>query len=171
VGPSARLLLSSSTLRSGLGEIRTPSWREPDSNRRFRSLRKGVARLLPAGPISWRRVIKHRSSREMTMVGRGPLLQGRLFHGGTEGSNPPSSGESGTNLISGRIPSMTVRGLAGAPPGAESVPISRKLLGVNRRARGQPHHLHRPAIIVNKSPFGQSPAMLKFCVWKNRVCT
>src|SRR6516162_3707781 len=41
-------------------------------------------------------VIKHRSSRETTMVGRGASLDGRLFLGGTDGSNPlPSSGESG----------------------------------------------------------------------------
>ena len=40
-------------------------------------------------------VIKHRSSRETTMVGRGASLDGRLFLGGTDGSNPPpSSGES-----------------------------------------------------------------------------
>src|SRR6516164_3753976 len=41
-------------------------------------------------------VIKHRSSRETTMVGRGASLDGRLFLGGTDGSNSvPSSGESG----------------------------------------------------------------------------
>ena len=40
-------------------------------------------------------VIKHRSSRETTMVGRGAALDGRLFLGGTDGSNPvPSSGKS-----------------------------------------------------------------------------
>ena len=40
-------------------------------------------------------VIKHRSSRKTTMVGRGATLDGRLFRGGTDGSNPvPSSGES-----------------------------------------------------------------------------
>ena len=40
-------------------------------------------------------VIKHRSSRETTMVGRGASLDGRLFLGGTDGSNPvPSSDES-----------------------------------------------------------------------------
>jgi len=33
---------------------------------------KRVSRLWPAGPISWTGVIKHRSSRETTMVGRGP---------------------------------------------------------------------------------------------------
>ena len=33
-------------------------------------------------------VIKHRSSRETTMVGRGASLDGRLFFGGTDGSNP-----------------------------------------------------------------------------------
>jgi len=33
--------------------------------------------------------IKHRSFRETTMIGRGPPpLRGRLFHGGTDGSNP-----------------------------------------------------------------------------------
>jgi len=43
-------------------------------------------------------VIKHRSSRETTMVGRGASLDGRLFLGGTDGSNPvPSSEESATN--------------------------------------------------------------------------
>ena len=40
-------------------------------------------------------VIKHWSSRETTMVGRGASLDGRLFLGGTDGSNPsPSSTES-----------------------------------------------------------------------------
>jgi hypothetical protein len=40
-------------------------------------------------------VIKHRSSRETTMVGRGASLDDRLFFGGTDGSNPvPSSSES-----------------------------------------------------------------------------
>src|SRR6516164_7000114 len=33
-------------------------------------------------------IIKHRSSRETTMVGRGASLDGRLFLGGTDGSNP-----------------------------------------------------------------------------------
>ena len=43
-------------------------------------------------------IIKHRSSREPAMVGRGASLDGRLFFGGTDGSNPvPSSGESATN--------------------------------------------------------------------------
>ena len=40
-------------------------------------------------------VIKHRSSRETTMVGRGASLGGRLFLGENDGSNPVcSSGES-----------------------------------------------------------------------------
>jgi len=40
-------------------------------------------------------VIKHRSSRETTMVGRGASLDGRLFLCGTDGSNPvPSASES-----------------------------------------------------------------------------
>jgi len=44
------------------------------------------------------RAIKRRSSRETTMVGRGATLDGRLFLGGTDGSNPvPSSAESGAN--------------------------------------------------------------------------
>ena len=33
-------------------------------------------------------VIKHRSSRETTIVCRGATLDGRLFLGGTDGSNP-----------------------------------------------------------------------------------
>src|SRR6516165_7604240 len=36
-------------------------------------------------------VIKHRSSRETTMVGRGASLDGRHFLGRTAGSNPSSS--------------------------------------------------------------------------------
>jgi hypothetical protein len=52
-------------------ETRTLRWREPDSNHWSHSLPK-VSRLLPAGPISWTGVIKHRSFRETTMVGRGP---------------------------------------------------------------------------------------------------
>jgi hypothetical protein len=43
---------------------------------------KGVSRLLPAGPIIWTQVIKHRSSRETTMVGRGPLLHAVFFTAG-----------------------------------------------------------------------------------------
>ena len=47
-------------------------------------------------------VIKHRSTRETTVVGRGASLDGRLFFGGTDGSNPvPSSGESATNSSGG----------------------------------------------------------------------
>jgi len=43
--------------------------------------------------LDW--VLKHRSSRETTMVGRGASLDDLLFLGGTDGSNPvPSSGES-----------------------------------------------------------------------------
>ena len=37
-------------------------------------------------------VIKHRSSRKTTMVGRGASLDGRLFLGGTDGLNPVPSG-------------------------------------------------------------------------------
>jgi hypothetical protein len=49
-------------------------------------------------------VIKHRSSRETTVVGRGPPLHGRLFDGGTDGSNPSSSsGESYKTRSSRRI--------------------------------------------------------------------
>ena len=44
-------------------------------------------------------VIKHRSSRETTTVGRVASLDGRLFFGGTDGSNPvPSSGESSKQM-------------------------------------------------------------------------
>src|SRR6516164_4169711 len=70
--------------------------RPPHSVYRYRSCER-VSRLLPngdAGLISWM-VLKHRSSRETTMVGRGPPRHGRLFDGGTDGSNPvPSSSES-----------------------------------------------------------------------------
>jgi hypothetical protein len=49
------------------------------------ALARRLFRLLP----------KHRSSRQTTMVGGEPRLHGRLFRGGTDGSNPvPSSGES-----------------------------------------------------------------------------
>jgi hypothetical protein len=50
-------------------------------------------------------VIKHRSSRETTMVGRGASLDGRLFLGGTDGSNPvPSSDEQKLATSSGARP-------------------------------------------------------------------
>src|SRR6516162_8131841 len=50
-------------------------------------------------------VIKHRSSRETTMVGRGASLDGHLFLGGTDGSNPvPSSEESAANPESQAVP-------------------------------------------------------------------
>jgi len=53
-------------------------------------------------------VIRHRSSRETTMVGRGAFLDGRLFLGGTDGSNPvPSSGESHEPEHSGRSLDLT----------------------------------------------------------------
>src|SRR5215470_6835158 len=46
-------------------------------------------------------VIKRRSSRETMMVGRGVSLDGRLFLGGTDGSNPvPSSRQSVSRGIS-----------------------------------------------------------------------
>jgi len=45
-------------------------------------------------------VIKHRPSRETTMVGRRASLHGHLLLGGTDDSNPlPSSGESVANLV------------------------------------------------------------------------
>src|SRR6516164_10686918 len=66
-----------------------------------RSNSRGVRKVGPglpmrdAGPISWMGSLKHRSSRETTMVGRGASLDGCLFLGGTDGSNPvPSGGES-----------------------------------------------------------------------------
>ena len=63
-------------------------------------LRK-VSRLLPKGRCRTDKlhgVIKQRSSHETTMVGRGASLHGRLFLGGTDGSNPvPSRRESATN--------------------------------------------------------------------------
>src|SRR6516225_1283045 len=40
---------------------------------------------------------KHRSSPATTVVGRGPPLFGRLFDGGTDGSNPSSSSEESAN--------------------------------------------------------------------------
>ena len=53
-------------------------------------------------------VIKRRSSRETMMVGRGVSFDGRLFLGGTDGSNPvPSSGESVSRAdpaVAGREP-------------------------------------------------------------------
>src|SRR6516164_5005357 len=67
----------------GTESLLTLRWRKMDSNHRSRSCDK-VSRLLPT------------SSRETTMVGRGASLDGRLFLGGTDGSNPVlSSGESG----------------------------------------------------------------------------
>ena len=67
----------------------TLRWREPDSNHRSRRKRDG-RRERPRG--------RPPSSREPAMVGRGASLDGRLFFGGTDGSNPvPSSGESATN--------------------------------------------------------------------------
>ena len=49
-------------------------------------------------PIELDGVIKYRSSRETTMVGRGASLDGRLFLGGTDGSNPVPSGAESTNF-------------------------------------------------------------------------
>jgi hypothetical protein len=98
--PRSRLRRSPAHQRSSLQW--TLSWREPDSNHRYRSYER-VSRLLPnvdAGPIRW---MGYRSSRETTVVGRGPLFPGRLFNGGTDGSNPSSSRrESAANLDRGR---------------------------------------------------------------------
>jgi hypothetical protein len=65
---------------------------------RIRTIGPALAKGLSAVAEGGRRtdkldgVIKHRSSRETTMVGRGASLHGRLFLGGTDGSNPsPSS--------------------------------------------------------------------------------
>ena len=75
-------------------------------------LRK-VSRLLPtrdAGPISWMGSLSSSSSRETTMVGRGASLDGRLFLGGTDGSNPvPSSGESHEICCCGRARTVASR--------------------------------------------------------------
>jgi hypothetical protein len=66
-------------------------------------------------------VIKHRSSPETTVVGRGPPLDGRLFDGGTDGSNPSSSsGESGTNRDRGDQRSLA----CGGTEGSSSLPSS-----------------------------------------------
>ena len=56
-------------------------------------------------------VIKHRSTRETTVVGRGASLDGRLFFDGTDGSNPvPSSGESANHrFLSGTDPIQKLR--------------------------------------------------------------
>ena len=127
------------------GSQQTPRWREPDSNHRSRSLRKGVSRLLPAGPISWTRVIKHRSSREATMVGRGPLLQGRLFDGGTDGSNPSASSRESCKLHfisrglarrrAERIERQTTANFraSGRPRTASSTAMMRRIRYPNRR--------------------------------------
>ena len=64
-------------------------------------------------------VIKHRSSREPTMVGRGASLDGRLFLGGTDGSNP-------------------------VPPSAESREVRIDLRGSSHQ-HGQPAHLCLPS--------------------------
>ena len=74
----------------------TPWRREPDSNHRSRSCERSLGccrRGRRTDELDG--AIKHRSSRETTMVGRGASRDGRLFLGGTDGSNPvPSSGES-----------------------------------------------------------------------------
>src|SRR5215813_5469210 len=68
---------------------------------RIRTIGPALAKGLSAVADGGRRtdkldgVIKHRSSRETTMVGRGTSLHGRLFLSGTDDSNPvPSAGES-----------------------------------------------------------------------------
>jgi hypothetical protein len=74
-------------------------------------------------------VIKHRSSRETTMVGRGASLDGRLFLGGTDGSNPvPSSGESATNQCPAfGIPIGAIFLLRWSPPSrTDKAPIKEK---------------------------------------------
>src|SRR6516162_6842962 len=81
-----------------LSSQRTPRWREVDSNHRSRSA-KGLSAVAEGRSRTDKldRVIKHRSSRETTMVGRGASLHGRLFLGGTDGSNPPPSSAESAN--------------------------------------------------------------------------
>ena len=78
-------------------------------------------------------VIKHRSSRETTMVGRGASLDVRLFLGGTDGSNPvPSSAESASNRSNG------VRGQMSANYRLASRPtLTTDLMVENRRKHDQ----------------------------------
>jgi hypothetical protein len=59
----------------------TPRWREPDSNHRSRSCENGLA-VVVGRTDRLDGLIKHRSSRATTMVGRGPPFDGRLFTAG-----------------------------------------------------------------------------------------
>ena len=90
----ARQTEAKNTSRSG--SQLTRRWREPDSNQLSRSCERSLGccrRGRRTDKLD--RVIKRRSSRETTMVGRGASPHGHLFLGGTDGSNPvPSSGES-----------------------------------------------------------------------------
>jgi hypothetical protein len=74
------------------GGRRTVCWREPDSNHRYRSYER-VSRTLPngdAGLISWMGSLSTGRLARRRWLG-GPPLHGRLFDGGTDGSNPSSS--------------------------------------------------------------------------------
>ena len=76
----------------------TRCWREPDLNHRSRLVKGLLSADERCRTDKLDGVIKHRSSRKTTMVGRGATLDGRLFRGGTDGSNPTSSSEeSATN--------------------------------------------------------------------------
>src|SRR5438270_1798255 len=55
-------------------------------------------------------VIKHRSSRATTMVGGRAALHGRLFLGGTDGSNPVPSGEESVHLLVAHRCGLLVQG-------------------------------------------------------------
>ena len=78
-------------------------------------------------------VIKHRSFRKTTMVGRGASLDGRLILGGTDGSNPvPSSGESANHrFLSGTDP---IQNLRYRQPGRTTVRLA--LYGTSNEYRG-----------------------------------
>ena len=85
-------------------DSQTPRWREQDSNHRSRCVRK-APRLLPkgdAGPISWMGSLSSSRLARRRWSAAEPL-RGRLFLGGTDGSNPvPSTSELGELRIFAR---------------------------------------------------------------------
>ena len=89
-------------------------------------------------------VIKHRSSRETTMVGRGAALDGRLFLGGTDGSNPvPSSGESANHrFLSGGARSPQRAGRRGA----RKTPLATTLQPIQRYLGSHPFRSQTPPV-------------------------
>ena len=108
-------------------------------------------------------VIKHWSSRETTMVGRGPLSTA-VFLGGTDGSNPvPSRGESANHrFLSGgaRFPQRARR--AGARLGGDA---GSRCWSWRHIEKGGKHRMCRAAREHYRTEYGDLNATVGSMIW------